>query len=385
MRYMDLLEALDAPALVNRLNRSIERTVETFVKQQTKGWRNQAIKHRREQLGYHPYYDDHKGFKTFDQKEFDAANRNWSPDTDWIGDRINDLVPSPTKVSSHPIYALMNRIGNIMTQIVQDHLRKNYGEVVRVCNGSIYRPVYRIRVLVWWTGQSPADNYLGVYRCNSYHDNGNETLLEIIIDREKWARTLRTEVESLIRGEGSDFSTFSHDIVNTFMHEYAHLEQDIRGRLSSLTLIPGKKGRYGDDNYLNDPERYLARPSEIDAHAVGAAAETVNKIINLRAQYTGRWDRDWTPEKIRNEEWNKEIQDAIIRVSHGNIPSGEYQKYVNHLNRRIHKTLPADLKDKFLRRVRQRFIRAYINRLRKYLRPEDGKKLAGPVGTLPRE
>ena len=387
MRYTDLTEAGENFSLISKLNRSIERSIERFVEFQTKQWRAEAICDRRKQLGYHPYNNNAAGYKPFDQAEFDAANRDWSTDSVWIGDRLDDFLPDPEKSSHHPVYALMGNVSKEATSIVQDHVRSKFGDPVKLANGTIERDVKQIRVSIWWRVRDDGGKpYLGIYRANSYHANGNETLLEVIVDRKAWASLLRQEISSLLGREGADFSEFTHQIVNVLIHEYAHLEQDIKGKTGSLGLIPGKKGRNtgGYTNTTSGYEEYLGKTAEIDAHATGASAEVINQIINKFARYAARWNRDWKPEDINNDEWNDSVKDAIAGVAYGEIPRGEYRKYIEGLDRRF-KELDPTIKDKFLKKVKQRFIRGYVNRLRKYLRQEEPGKMAKPAGTLPSE
>jgi hypothetical protein len=380
MRCLDLLEVSDAPSLVGRLNRAIEHTAKIFFLDSMDVYTQWAIESRRRELGYHPKDQRAAGFQDFDQEEFDRINRDWYPGI-WIENHFDDFFPEL-------VYDLMEKVSQAITTVLQDHVRKNFGDIVPVCNatqswfeGPRQRPVNQIYAMITY-----GNRYLGAYRCNSYK---NDTRLEINIDPTKWTSEMKHTFGEIIswgyrKGDLGQIDWLSRDIVNTFMHEYAHLEQDLRGGYGSdLGLIPGKAGRYISKGPDDDYTGYLGKVSEIDAHATGAAAETINGIISQRARYDARWKKDWTADDIPADQWNEAIKDAIIGVAKGEIPKGEFQKYWTWLDPRDR--YPRNLpKHRFLRRARQKFLRTYINRLRQYLRPETGEPAAAkPLGRVP--
>lgn len=388
MKIMDLNEAPEYSSLISQINRSVLHTIEEFIATQLKGWRATATSKRREKLGYHPYKESAQGFKTFNQDEYDKANENWGLDSDGVGDSLDEFIPTIDGKQTHsPVYALMGKVSDSITKITQNYIRSKYGDPINLNkhkdgSGTIVRNVNDVRVLIWWSPRNDVKGgYKGVYRRSSHNinvDGGIETLLEIIIDRVKWSEMLRNEVGAILSYDKSHLGDFSQQIINTYIHELAHLEQDIRGNVGKLRLIPGKKkndphakvARGNTFDWQDDFERYLSSTAEIDSHASGAAAEVINQIINQHAEYGARYKRDtWSANDIDTNDWNEAIKDAVRGVSYGEIPRHEYAKYIESLDRR-YKDIPDEtIKDKFLKKVRQKFIKSYVNRLNAYLRP----------------
>jgi hypothetical protein len=125
-------------------------------------------------------------------------------------------------------------------------------------------------------------------------------------------------------------------------------------------------------NHIN---QYLGKTSEIDAHANGAAAEVVNRIISNKAAYSRRWNKKPSADDIDDTEWNDDINNAIHDVRYLDIPDAEFHKYINSMDptfREQYNVNPT-IKDQFLKKVRQKFFKTYIRRLQTYLRPASKK------------
>ena len=391
MRYIEIVEAVELSALVGKVNRSIYNAVEQFVKDLVKEFTSKATRERRVKLGYHPYDNNAKGYKPFNSDDWEKANQNWGIESDGIGDNLSDWLPTNLEdLPSHKVYALMSVIGTALTKDVQEFVKTRFGDPVRLHSGELERQVKDIYVTVWWR---PKDNdrYAGAYYYDSRHANGNRTLIYIVVNRNQWAEWLRDDVGSYISGEGVDYERYGQNIINTFIHEYEHLEQDIKGANGNLGLIPYSKKRrdtvnkkrHTNINWQTEYQRFLGRVMEIDSHATAAAAETVNKIINNQARYGARWNKNWSADDVSVDDWNGAINHAIGSTSYFDIPNTEYQKYIIGLNRQYNDDIDPAIKTKFLTKVKQRFIKTYVNRLRSYLKTEPNKPVRGPGSKLP--
>jgi hypothetical protein len=383
MRYNEIVEAVELSGLLGKVNRTIYNTVEQVVERIVREFTARAIHDRRAKLGYHPYQDVAKGYKTFDPEEWERANKDWGVESDGIGDNLSDWLPTDLSQSQrHEVYALMSTLGRALTTDVQEFVKARFGDLVYLQGGQLERHTKDIYTEIWWRPKDDL-NYRGAYYANSAHANGNRTLIYVVADRNQWAEWLRDEVGNYISGEGTNYEKFSKSIINTFIHEYQHLEQDIKGSKGQLGLIPRGKRRNINVWWEEAYDYYLGKVKEIDSHATGAAAEVVNNIINDKSRYGARWDKNWTADKIQTEDWNDAIKDAIQDAGYLSIPEKEYQKYIIGLNRQYSEKIDPRIKEKFLTKVRQRFIKTYINRLSSYLRPETNQTLKGPRGQLP--
>ena len=94
---------------------------------------------------------------------------------------------------------------------------------------------------------------------------------------------------------------------------------------------------------------YFARPAEIDAFATGAAAQIAERIMRNYGE-------------MPDDKWNELIMDAIG----DHLPFKEYYRYVMQINELLPQSSVA--KAKILKKIKQRFLRTYVNRLRSYLR-----------------
>lgn len=380
MRTGDLLiETQENLELISQMHIAVVNAINSYAEKLVSKWRVWATQHRRSQLGYHPQQDSAPGFKTFDKEEYEQANIHWSPEGDYISDRLGkELLPPPEGQQFHEIYELMQIIDKTMTKVLQTHVRKIYGDPIWLDSGLLERAVKDIKVIVWYRPRQPHDKYSGAYRQRDLWGQQHLTILEIIISRDEWYSRLRTVISGIISYDRRETDRFVDDIINTFMHEYAHFEQDIKGSRYSTGLIPykGRRGMYPDwqDNNLAY-YLLLGMQSEIDAHATGAAAEKVNELVKKNISDDGK------RLEIRDPNvWNYDIQDMIAF----NLPIGEYNKYVAGFDKK-YGNVPKEIKDKFIDKVRKRFRRTYIKRLQAYLQPILSKKLAGPIGTLPKE
>lgn len=391
MRYIDLIEAVEFSGLISRASTAVTNDIEKFIKNKVIDWTNEAIRERRKKLGYHPYKNEEKGFKSFDQEEFDQQNTNWSPTSDWIGDNLHStLIPDPSNGGSNIVYALMNIVSNSLTVATREYIKQKFGDPVLLYNGSITRKVDDIYISVWYKTRADSGEYLGMYRSRDAHANGERTTLEIIVNRRDWADWLRNEISAEISYDGNEIDRFVDNIMNTFIHEYTHLEQDIRGRIGSLSLIPDKgsrssifRKRSNDNNLSQDDQEkqktrdgvlYLSKVSEIDAHATASAGGTVARIMNSFAKHGKRYNPNWSASDINDEDWNEAIKDSLDYI-YGNIDFGDLTKYIGQLNQE-NLGLDLNLKRKFIDKVKKKFIRTYVTRLQSYLRPIDGKKPA---------
>jgi hypothetical protein len=369
MPALTLDENAPLPSFVGELNRGIENTVERYAQAKILEWRRMALRRMRREMGYHPVYSKAAGFKSFDAAQFDRETSGWDPDIDGTLVDLGELLPDDNDQPSHPVEGMLENISAVLTRVLQHHLRQHHGDEIVLGHGRAKRKVDNINVLVTSRPHEPGGRYMGIYRPSWTNDEGREiTLLEIVVDRYVCNDALRQQVISIIAGEKVD-QHLSDLIANSFIHEYSHLMQDIRGHISSLKLIPGTTNRQSSWKYDEEPEHYLSATAEIDAHAAGAAAEVVNRLINQHSQHQ---PPGWKPEDILDDDWNDDIMRAINAVSKGQIPKDEYAKYIWGLDRRF-KSIDPRIKEKYLTKVRHRFIRSYVVRLRRYLRPRAGQ------------
>ena len=393
MRYHEILESAQLASLLSASEHAVETTVKMFVEKTLEEFRGRGTAERRKQLGYHPYQDAAANHARFDQGSYDDANSKagWDLDSGWIGDNLGQLIPDPGAGANSPVYALMGEVSNALTRVMRKHVDQQYGPSVLLHTIGKIRKVDDIYVTVWWrspTGRSS----LGVYYADTYHANGNRTDLSVVANRERWTEWLREEISSMIAYDAQHPERFFDSIANTLMHEYRHLEQDIKGTRSmgkGLIRLPTTHGPWDldDTNYA----RYLGRFTEIDAHATAAAAQVIAGIISSKARYARRYDQSWTAEKIPDDEWNDAVKDAMLAISGGTpstwpgdrkIPSDEYKKYVAYMNAE-HPNLDPRIKKRYMLAAKQRFLKTYVNRLRGYMRSSAPGKLSVPIGPLP--
>ena len=397
-----LLEVVQFQALMNKVTHAIPDTLEDFIQKYISHWSHDLTAERRKKAGYHPWENDPKvsEYKKFDPQAFEEFNRNWNVYSDGIGDKLNELVPYDIeKQNNHIAYHAMGRVSDVLTKLVQEYVRSKYGDPVKLDHGKLERPVDKIRVVVWWQGKT--DDYVGVYRRRSYNVAGEETKLEIIVSRKKWAEWLREQIVNELSGEGVNFREFSKNIISTFIHEYAHFEQDAKGSRGDLSLIPTaptkitaggrakttRRASYWDDTTnKSNLIRYYGKTEEIDANANGAAATIVDHISRDFRRYRGRRD-DWTVDMVPKDDWNAAIKEYLDMGDYG-IPDKERSRYIDQINgyllrlEQLKKMSPEErqrelspeelseltLKAKFLTKVKQRFLKTYILRLQGYLR-----------------
>jgi len=227
-------------------------------------------------------------------------------------------------------------------------VRTKFGDPIRLRAGQLEVPVSAVKVQVWWTHMGDSA-YGGVYRDRAAHANGPETRLEVIVNREHWRDDLVNAVVNELTESHYTYDDFSESIINTFAHEYAHLEQDIKGQRNYLfSYMPqrrkGKTRRYSGGAEIGGLP-YYARPAEIDAMATGAAAQVAERIMRNRPP---------------GEDWNQLIRDATVESP----PWHEYYAYI----RQINDLLPAATAAKaaILNKIKHRFLRTYIRRLLAY-------------------
>ena len=367
MLINDILnEAVMISDLIEQASKLIPATMRAFVQKKVDEWSRQLTAKRREQLGYDSHYDsieDYKQrnpwgkppppFKPFDEYDFIDANAiaGWSA-TDQIGNKLDTLVP---KEGSSPVYAAMGEVSKALTKLVQDYVRQKFGDPI-VLQDKTEVPVDQFRVSVWWTHMGE-DPYGGVYRSRAHHANGPETRLEVIVNREHWRDSLVEAIVDEVTEAGNIYDEFSESIINVLAHEYAHLEQDIKGqRRYPFTYLPqrqknGKMRRYSP-NVATGSLEYYARPAEIDAFATGAAAQVAERIMRNYGQ-------------MPDDKWNELIMDAMG----DRPPFSEYYHYVMEINELLPQSSIA--KAKILTKMKKRFMRTYVNRLRSYLRPSE--------------
>jgi hypothetical protein len=360
MRFRDILtERVVIGDLIEQASRLIPETVRKFVKDRINEWSRRVTAERREKLGYDPWYDTAEErrrhtdralaapVKPFDPYDFEQANTDWSV-TDQIGNEIDTLIP---KEGASPVYAAMGAVSKALTSLVQDYVRQKFGDPIPLQAGKITVPVSDIKVQVWWKPMHD-ESYGGVFRSRAAHANGPETRLEIVINRQHWRSDLIDAVVDEITYEPHSYDDFAESIINTFAHEYAHLEQDIKGQKSyPFTYLsqrqPGGKMRRYSSGADTGGLAYLGRPAEIDAFATGAAAQVAERLM--------RGNRG-----IAAEEWNALLRDEIA----GGLPWDEYWYYIRSINDQLPNEAPA--KARVLTKIKRRFLRTYVNRLMAY-------------------
>lgn len=372
MRYQEILEAVEIGDLVGNVTVAITDALEKFVIKQTKEWEFRVNTNRREELGYHGYKDRAEGYRDFDQNTYDHENQDWGLHADGIGNILNKLLPNAETATSSPVYAAMMVVSKAITEVTQNYIREKFGDPVYLQSGKKERSVNSIVVSVWWTPRS-GQNYLGVYRSASYDarsPTGEVTKLEIIVDRKKWTNALRQQFSDYMSGEGFYFNHLVRSIMNTYIHEFEHLQQDIKGGNNRKSLIPKNGSRHftgsANADIPHQFNRYLGKTDEIDSHATGAAADVVSEIIYGFMENGRRWNKNWNPDQIPVEDWNESINNAINSGIY-TIPHEEYKKYIDGINQKI-KELDPTIKAKFLTKVKQRFLTTFVKRLQGYLR-----------------
>lgn len=339
-----LYEAVEIRGLIEQVSRAIPEVIRAYVLQRIKEWRFRIKYDYKKEHGVDPPED-----LNVDEQ---------------IIDNLETLIPVGT---ASPVYGAMTKTSQALTKIVQNHVREKFGDPVIIDSG--YRPVEvpveKIVVSVWWHGKKD-EHYGGVFRSRSYHVQGDETKLEIVVDQEFWQQWLIEAVYGEITGEGYAYDEFNENIVNTFAHEYAHLEQNLKGQQKyTYSLIPQKgHGRnsawanpMGEDPTTAEKLAYYGRPAEIDAFATGAAATVVDRIVRRHRIYGG--------DQMSDEEWNQKIRYALEDGIHG--LGDEYSRYISVINAQLQVYDPI-FKAKFLNRVKQRFLSTYYRRLSSYLR-----------------
>lgn len=371
MKLINLLESAENTELLNAINNKVIETTLSFAHNLIIKLRNHGYEARREKLGYHPALDKASNYKPFDETEFNRQNQGWDVDIDYIGNI--DLK------SFINIDWFLYSLSLVFTDVLQSHLEKLYGDHVYLGSKKYVRKIQDIHVVVRSRG---TEQKWGEYISNDHSFSKPMTTILILADKEEIKNEIKDLIYATISYDKIYPENIVHKLINTFMHEYAHFKQDLHKTYTGFGLIPFKKERRHDfiSKQADADITYaltLARIQEIDAHAVGAAAETVADILNKTKKFT-------TP--ITNQEWNEYIQDKINAVQYYEIPKGELRKYLDYFETRHgYGNYPKIIKDKFATKVKKRFIRSYINRLLKYMKPVSNKKLSGPRTKLPAE
>lgn len=241
--------------------------------------------------------------------------------------------------------------------------------------------------------------------------------------------TFRAMHEDLYGEDSSDWHNISHDVLDdmldTFVHEVTHLEQNIRFELEnrqrplekqsvkgwgiSYLPRPGKgkdrkigyhpKHRYrygakgkskpwkmgkrghpshleGDDYSGGRWEEYLGTAHEIEAHANSAAAALI-------AEHFKNSDFPWVSEMERNRQLNEFIDDAIRSLTWGSLMNvhslRSYRDYIRSRIDRIDQSLgtkpikpgryPLPKVDQLHRKVWRIFMKKLVNALLAYKKP----------------
>ena len=392
MRYIDIItEHTDISTLTTEISEKLPIVIKKWINNTIKGWTTEAIFKRREKLGYHPYINDKDrwnreygyskplpdNFKSFDQEQFDNENQDWTPTADYIGDNIYNLIPAD-KNANNPLYGLFYTISKELTQIVQNYVRNKFGETISLQHGNKKISPNNIEVQVWYKARfdHAGHEYGGIYRPHVPTANGNKTILEIIVNRTTWRDLLIDNIINTITGKQTTINNFTQNIMNTFAHEYTHLEQDIKGLKNyTFSYIPNndksvkKQTRNSGDAYnTDDLEKnwlYYARPAEINSFASGAAAESINKIIEqYKHTHNKFFDTEFNINSISKTEWNS----SIIELTHGAyMYPEEFIKYVNEINDRITEKNPL-IKKKFLLKIKNKFLKEYYRQFMTYIR-----------------
>jgi hypothetical protein len=356
MRIRDITEASQINDLIAQVSRVIPSSLREYVHRTIREWRFLQTYEKRKSLG-NP-----------SDEEFENLTHGWNPD-DYIGDHLNDLIT----LGSGPVYGAMTAVSKALTREVQVYFQNKYGDplILQYKKKKVSVPVDKIRVSVWWHARQ-GQNYSGVFRAQNTDANGTGTLIEVVVDRDDWRSFVIQAFVDELSGEGSNYGEFAEYIMNTFAHEVAHLEQVINGQKNyTYSLIPdGKAGRNsssidGTKGEMTDKElvRYLGRPAEIDAMAVGAASQVINRLMRdyeIEARRHGYFT-NWSLQDVPDETWNRDLQYMI-----NEIPSKEYIHYIETINDQL-ANYPG--REKYLKRVQHRFLKRYYSVLQSYMRP----------------
>lgn len=381
----NLFERVYIGDFIEQASEHISSSVIEFARKMLKDWERAATTDRRERLGY-DRYDHQKGSKPFDAYEFEEANQR----DDWnasmaVADNLDNLIPPIENGGSNVTYALMGKVSDSLTSLLRKYVETKFGSTIILGSGdnSTEVPISELYVSIWWSGNEYIykGNYGGLYSARSFHANGTHTKLEIIVDRKEWAEAFRSLIGSLIASDHLDLNLFLDSVIPTLSHEYAHLEQDIKGQKSyEFSLLPGRdetkrvsrnsRGAYEPDD-SEKMLRYRARPAEIDAVATEVANSMVEREIRRLRQSHDKWsNKPWSSEDVDTETWNEHIHYMMSDVKHGYVNDLSYHRYVTDIKNAIQNGTTLHKSD-LLMRVQKRFLSTLYKRLAVYLRSKN--------------
>lgn len=256
-------------------------------------------------------------------------------DQDYV---IKNLDVLFTESSSQPIInSLLNIVSDSCTKVLRQELRKDHSQSIFLHMFGISRQIIDCYVVVWNTSLDGSKS-LGTYHPKYFYKNGFRTVLEVVVSDKKWLDYLKKCIKESLLNQPIDTSDFVLSITNSLVHEYSHMMQDINGMVNYYKTAIKRPA-----DSLN-----LINTYEIDSHATGAAAEVIQTILK---KYQGK--------PISNADWNREIN-QILSDPYNYIPEEEYIRYID--------TSQIELSPDDFQKVKQRFIKKFIIRLRKELR-----------------
>jgi hypothetical protein len=266
-----------------------------------------------------------------------------------------------------------------LTAVVREAVTARYGQFhkivspIRIPNhnfdGSIDLHACWVKLEVRERSSDPNKRYGGYFQ--AYNPNG--PLIKCFVNEGDLFYSAMGYVERIVCGESENADTVENVIAPVFVHEYAHLEQWLRGGSKAggkdhgyTTVAGGPKGNRrnpngGDAEYL----RYKGSANEIDSFASQAASE----IIQNARRYSPYNDDRVSPQ---------DISGALAAIAEGYGTGGRSVEGYESLNRRTMEGEFADLgfKPEEMTTVWNRFLKLVYHKLWEYREKVFGKSMS---------
>lgn len=165
-----------------------------------------------------------------------------------------------------------------LTALTQKHLELQYGPMIkRKGTHSIWVDDVIVKVEDRETSEDLHKDYGGYFQPGSH-------LIKVFVDRHRLNQELRSAIQIHVFGESYEENSLVKLITPTFIHEYTHLEQNLRGghiqgeRDRGYITIGGGKfgGRRTPNKGKIEMLRYASSSKEIDSFAADTASSLFN-------------------------------------------------------------------------------------------------------------
>lgn len=212
--------------------------------------------------------------------QYDAFYQYWSSD-----EPVNpDFVGGSITCKQAFVRRLCDQSSKCLTQVVQDHLG---GDTVLIA-GKVKISVKQFRVKIE-NREDSIDPASKTTTGGYFRPTILDPMIKVFVTPDDVFYAGMDMVQVNIVGEGNDPEHLTNLIAPTFAHEYAHMQQFIRGDFGSendmgYIKVNGKKRgerRYGEKtsaSYLH----YKGSAAEIQAFASGAASELIADLSRYR-------------------------------------------------------------------------------------------------------